>query len=145
MRGHERYVWGCCVSTSYVNDICYSVDQQHIVSASSDGTIRVWDIATTNCLRVVEPARVAQSFADISVEKRRECDVDCADSADGAESGVFLRNPAVESGICNEYPWRVAVHIPNRSRRCSVYRGVHVCPCEQLREGVRNRASICIV
>ena len=53
--------------SSYVNDICYTIDQQHIVSVSSDGTMRVWNIATTNCIRVIEPARLIQSYADISV------------------------------------------------------------------------------
>lgn len=52
---------------SYVNDLCFAVDQQHLISASSDGTLRVWDIATTNCVRAVEPARIAQSYADIAV------------------------------------------------------------------------------
>ena len=63
----------CLFRNSYVNDICYSIDQLHIISASSDGTLRVWDIATTNCLHVVEPARVAQSFADIAVLDRILC------------------------------------------------------------------------
>lgn len=54
---------------SYVNDLCFAVDQQHLISASSDGTLRVWDIATTNCVRAVEPARIAQSYADIAVRQ----------------------------------------------------------------------------
>ena len=53
--------------SSYVNDICYTIDQQHIVSVSSDGTLRVWNIATSTCIRVIEPARLIQSYADISV------------------------------------------------------------------------------
>ena len=50
-----------------MNDICYSIDQQQVISASSDGTIRIWDIATTNCCRILEPARLAGSYADIAV------------------------------------------------------------------------------
>ena len=38
-----------------------------MISASSDGTIRIWDIATTNCCRILEPARLAGSYADIAV------------------------------------------------------------------------------
>ena len=133
------------VRASYVNDVCYSVDQQHIVSASSDGTIRVWDVATTNCLRVVEPARVAQSFADISVVDGEACDVDCADPADGAESGVFLCHSAVKSGVCDECPRGIAIHVPDGSGRCSVYRGMHVRACKKGREGLSDRASICTV
>lgn len=52
---------------SYVNDICYSIDQQQVISASSDGTVRIWDVSTTNCIRVLEPARLAGSYADIAV------------------------------------------------------------------------------
>ena len=85
----------CNVTISYVNDVCYSVDQHQLISASIDGTIRVWDIATTNCLRVVEPARVAQSYADLSVGVVRGSDVDRADFAHGAESRILPGHPEI--------------------------------------------------
>ena len=57
MRGHS----------SYVNSVCFTVDQQHVISSSSDGTIRVWDVASTDCLTTISPAKAAESFADISI------------------------------------------------------------------------------
>lgn len=32
--------------TSFVNDVIYAPDNQHIISASSDGTLRLWSLKT---------------------------------------------------------------------------------------------------
>ena len=47
--------------------MAYTIDQQHIISASSDGSIRTWDLATCDCVNTIFPAKAADSFADISV------------------------------------------------------------------------------
>ena len=36
--------------TSYVNYAIYTVDGHNVISASSDGTIKVWNAKTTECL-----------------------------------------------------------------------------------------------
>ena len=47
--------------------MAYTIDQQHVISASSDGSIRIWDLATCDCVNAIFPAKAADSFADISV------------------------------------------------------------------------------
>ena len=54
-------------SYGYGKDRCYASDQQQVISGSRGGTSRIWDIATTNCCRILEPARLAGSYADIAV------------------------------------------------------------------------------
>ena len=57
MRGHS----------SYVNYAAFTIDQQHVISASSDGTVKYWDVSTSGCLATLKPAKMAESYADISV------------------------------------------------------------------------------
>jgi WD40 repeat-containing protein SMU1 len=45
MRGH----------TSYVNTAIYGVDHDQVISGSADGTIKVWNAKTTECLRTFKP------------------------------------------------------------------------------------------
>ncbi|KAI9199278.1 WD40-repeat-containing domain protein [Polychytrium aggregatum] len=39
--------------TSYVNDAIYSVDETRIITASSDGTVKIWDYRNCECLFTV--------------------------------------------------------------------------------------------
>ena len=57
LRGHS----------SYVNHVTFTADQQHVLSASSDGSVKLWDLATSSCVRTLQPARAAASFAEIQV------------------------------------------------------------------------------
>lgn len=50
-----------------MNSVAYTIDQQHIISASSDGTVRVWDLATSDCVNIIQPAKAADSYADITL------------------------------------------------------------------------------
>ena len=36
--------------SSFVNDAIYSIDSHNVLSASSDGTVKLWNIKTTECL-----------------------------------------------------------------------------------------------
>jgi WD40 repeat-containing protein SMU1 len=36
--------------TSYVNDAIFSSEGGHVISASSDSTVRVWDAKTCECV-----------------------------------------------------------------------------------------------
>lgn len=38
--------------TSFVNEATFSPDGHHVLSASSDGTVRIWSVKTTECLSV---------------------------------------------------------------------------------------------
>ena len=57
LRGHS----------SYVNHVTFTADQQHVLSASSDGCVKLWDLGTSSCVRTLQPARAASSFAEIQV------------------------------------------------------------------------------
>lgn len=52
---------------SYVNSVVYMIDQQHVLSASSDGSVKLWNVATSECVNTILPAKAAESYADISV------------------------------------------------------------------------------
>ena len=52
---------------SYVNHVTFTADQQHVLSASSDGCVKLWDLGTSSCVRTLQPARAASSFAEIQV------------------------------------------------------------------------------
>lgn len=38
---------------SFVNDACFSTDSHHVISASSDGSVRVWSVRTRDCLATI--------------------------------------------------------------------------------------------
>lgn len=52
---------------SYVNSVTYTIDQQHVLSASSDGSVKLWSVATSDCMNTILPAKAAESYADISL------------------------------------------------------------------------------
>jgi WD40 repeat protein len=39
----------------YVNDAIYTADGSQILSSSSDGTVRVWNVKTTECVATFRP------------------------------------------------------------------------------------------
>ncbi len=41
--------------TSYINDCLFSPEGARIVSGSSDGCIKVWDVKTADCLQTIKP------------------------------------------------------------------------------------------
>lgn len=41
--------------TSYVNDVHFMSDGHHVVSGSSDGTVRIWSARTGECQNTVKP------------------------------------------------------------------------------------------
>lgn len=41
--------------TSYVNGAVFSRDNSHVLSVSADGTARLWDVKTTECLLTFRP------------------------------------------------------------------------------------------
>ena len=49
------------------NSVIYMIDQHHVLSASSDGSVKLWNIATSECVNTILPAKAAESYADISV------------------------------------------------------------------------------
>lgn len=60
-RGHE----------SYINDCMFTADvsstTQQIVSASSDGTVKVWNAKTTECLHTFSPPKGEEVHREISI------------------------------------------------------------------------------
>ena len=44
--------------TSYVNGATYNKDGSHVLTASSDGTVKLWDAKTTDCLLTFRPGAV---------------------------------------------------------------------------------------
>ena len=52
---------------SYVNSVTYTIDQQPVLSASSDGSVKLWSVATSDCMNTILPAKAAESYADISL------------------------------------------------------------------------------
>ncbi|MEO0431304.1 MAG: hypothetical protein AAF151_06375, partial [Cyanobacteria bacterium J06656_5] len=44
LNGHENLVWS----------VAFSPDGQTLASGSSDNTIRIWDVATGDCLQVID-------------------------------------------------------------------------------------------
>lgn len=41
--------------TSFVNSVVYNSDGSRLISASSDGSVKIWDSKTTNCLLTFSP------------------------------------------------------------------------------------------
>ena len=52
---------------SYVNSVIYMIDQHHVLSASSDGSVKLWNVATSECVNTILPAKAAESYTDISI------------------------------------------------------------------------------
>ena len=40
---------------SYVNSVVYMIDQHHVLSASSDGSVKLWNVATSECVNTILP------------------------------------------------------------------------------------------
>eukprot|EP00735_Rhodelphis_limneticus_P010174 TRINITY_DN2927_c5_g1::TRINITY_DN2927_c5_g1_i2::g.4634::m.4634 TRINITY_DN2927_c5_g1::TRINITY_DN2927_c5_g1_i2::g.4634 ORF type:complete len:544 (+),score=120.41,sp/Q8W117/SMU1_ARATH/60.67/0.0,WD40/PF00400.27/0.0034,WD40/PF00400.27/3.6e-07,WD40/PF00400.27/4.4e-07,WD40/PF00400.27/2e-11,WD40/PF00400.27/0.0031,Nup160/PF11715.3/6.2e+02,Nup160/PF11715.3/0.027,Nup160/PF11715.3/0.00044,PQQ_2/PF13360.1/0.011,Nucleoporin_N/PF08801.6/1.3e+02,Nucleoporin_N/PF08801.6/15,Nucleoporin_N/PF08801.6/1.3,PQQ_3/PF135 len=51
---------------SFVNACDFSTEGNRVITASSDGSVRVWDAKTTDCLQVIKPPQPG-SIGDISV------------------------------------------------------------------------------
>ncbi|KAK8545889.1 hypothetical protein V6N12_026702 [Hibiscus sabdariffa] len=52
--------------TSYVNDAIFTADGSRVITSSSDCTVKVWDVKTTDCLQTFKPPptlRVVKSFS----------------------------------------------------------------------------------
>ena len=50
---------GQCLKTfqghlAAVSAVCFAIDGQHLISASFDRTIRIWDIATEHCIQTLQ-------------------------------------------------------------------------------------------
>jgi WD40 repeat-containing protein SMU1 len=41
--------------TAYVNQVCPTLDGSRVISGSGDGTVRIWDLKTSECLHVITP------------------------------------------------------------------------------------------
>lgn len=50
-----------------MNSVRFTADQHSVISASSDGTVRRWEVSSGRSDRTLSPARAIGSFADISV------------------------------------------------------------------------------
>eukprot|EP00727_Mastigamoeba_balamuthi_P002308 m51a1_g12074 hypothetical protein (850) ;mRNA; f:174-5703 len=51
--------------TSFVNDVCYAQSGAWVISGSSDGTVRIWDARSEDCLDVLRPVQfLANVLAD---------------------------------------------------------------------------------
>jgi WD40 repeat-containing protein SMU1 len=51
--------------TSYVNDCLFTPEGGRILSASSDGCVKVWDVKTTDCLQTIKPGGMLK---DVTVQ-----------------------------------------------------------------------------
>lgn len=47
--------------TSFVNDAVFSHNSAWVITSSSDGTVKVWDAKTTDCLSTIKPAALKAS------------------------------------------------------------------------------------
>jgi len=53
--------------TSYVNDCAFTIENSRALSASSDATVKVWDVKTTECLQTIKPAGQLKEIAVQSI------------------------------------------------------------------------------
>jgi len=44
MKGHEKYIYG----------LVLSLDKKILFSCSADKTVRVWEIETANCIKIIK-------------------------------------------------------------------------------------------
>lgn len=77
MRGHG----------SYVNGAVWSADGGNVYTASSDGTVRVWDAKTCKCMHTFAPPASAGTEPTVNGEERRRR---AAPAASPAAAGGFL-------------------------------------------------------
>jgi len=53
--------------TSYVNDALWSLNGAQIISSGSDGSIRIWDAKTTECVHTFQPGNLVNEVPIHSV------------------------------------------------------------------------------
>ncbi|KAK8638544.1 hypothetical protein V6N13_136963 [Hibiscus sabdariffa] len=58
--------------TSYVNDAIFTADGSRVITASSDCTVKVWDVKTTDCLQTFKPPPTLRG-GDASVNSVHLC------------------------------------------------------------------------
>ena len=65
----RKYQHGKIINTPIYNGsgITTNLVIRAVISASSDGTVRRWEVSSGRCDRTLSPARAIGSFADISV------------------------------------------------------------------------------
>jgi WD40 repeat protein/serine/threonine protein kinase len=101
LKGHEGYVWG----------LAYTPDGSHMATAGFDGTVRIWDIATGDPVRILRPAR--SSFTSVAFSP----DGTCLAAAQGG--GQFA---AQDSGVVILWEWRTDRELRRLERQTG---GVH--------------------
>ncbi|XP_065841650.1 WD40 repeat-containing protein SMU1-like [Oscarella lobularis] len=61
---------------SFVNDAVFAPDGHHVVSASSDGTVKVWNLKTTECQSTVKSEQMTADSASSSATTDAKAGVD---------------------------------------------------------------------
>eukprot|EP01132_Coremiostelium_polycephalum_P002613 gene2613-3238_t len=56
-RGHQ----------SFINDCCFTNDEERVISCSSDGKIKIWDAKSADCLQTLSPTQTV-NIKDISIK-----------------------------------------------------------------------------
>ena len=104
LRRFEWHFWKRQLSTShrvlqghegFVHDVAYSPDGRHLATAGFDGTVRIWDIATGDQVRIFRPG--PSSFTSVAFSP----DGTCLAAAEGF--GLYL---AQDSGVVILWDWR---------------------------------------
>ena len=97
MRGHKMVVWG----------VSWSPDGRFVSSCSEDCTIRIWDVVTGACLRVLTDAEIANTVLFAT-----------AWSPDSNHLAVAIYREGVRVYDMNTGAFRRLRHaVPSRSRR----------------------------